>query len=145
MTRIDRRVRYRVYQGFRDDGAPPPVARIAAAEGVTSIAVRASLGRLAAEHEIVLGPGDPGVWMAHPFSGVSTDYRVTIGDAEWFANCAWDALGIASLLGDASVSTVSPLDGTEWSYRVTEDTVEPEGFVYFPVPARAFWDDIGYT
>jgi len=145
MNRIDRRVRYRVYQAFRHNGAPPPVAAIAATEGVTSVAVRASLERLAAEREVVLGSGDPGVWMAHPFSGVPTDYRVTIGDQQWFANCAWDGLAILSLLGNGTVSTVSPLDGAEWASDVVDGRVEPDGFVYFPVPARAFWDDIGYT
>ena len=31
--------------------------------------------------------------MAHPFSGVPTDYRVESSGVAYWANCAWDALG----------------------------------------------------
>jgi hypothetical protein len=32
--------------------------------------------------------------MLNPFSAVETPHRVEAGGRSWFANCAWDALGI---------------------------------------------------
>mgnify|MGYP002260981813 CR=1 FL=1 len=42
----------------------------------------------------MLIPGTDSVWMAHPFSGVPTDFVVTINGRRWFANCVWDGLAI---------------------------------------------------
>ena len=145
MNRLDRMVRYRIYQGFVHHGTAPSLASIAASEQTSTREVRTSLERLADAHELVLGPGDPGVWMAHPFSGVATDYRVTIGPRQWFANCAWDGLAILALIGDGSVDTTNPLTGQPWTYHVHDGETHPDGVVYFPTPARHFWDDIGYT
>ena len=59
--------------------------------------------------------------MAHPFSGVASDFLVTIGERTWFANCVWDGLSILALLGDGTLETHSPatgepitLDGARW-------------------------------
>ena len=145
MTRLDRLVRFRVYRGFSDTGRAPTVASIAAAERVSPHEVRASLRRLEAQHELVLGPGDPGIWMAHPFAGNATDYRVTIAEQRWYANCAWDGLAILALLGDGIVETTDPLTEAPWVYGVDGGATFPEGVVSFPVPARRFWDDIGFT
>jgi hypothetical protein len=142
---LDRRVRYRVYRGFVDHGVAPRIADIAASEGIAGHEVRASLQRLADAHLVVLGPGDPGVLMAHPFAGRTTGHVTQIGERRWNANCAWDALAILALLGAGTAETIDPTTQGTHRFIVTGDDVEPSGVVHFPVPARQFWDDIGYT
>lgn len=78
--------------------------------------------------------------MAHPFSGVPTRYRASIGDDWWHANCAWDALAILSLLGDGEVTGPN---GRLW--HTFRGEVSPDGIVHLVVPARSFWDDVEFT
>lgn len=78
--------------------------------------------------------------MAHPFSGVATSYRAVVGSRSWYANCAWDGLAILSLPGDGQVH-----DGDGLLREVDDGVVSPHGFVHLLVPARRFWDDIGFT
>ncbi len=82
--------------------------------------------------------------MAHPFSGVPTDYRSEIGDRRWWANCGWDAFAILALLGDGEVRARSE-EGIESTWTIRNGVVRPDGLVHFVVPARRFWDDIGFT
>jgi hypothetical protein len=107
--------------------------------------VRAALRSLADAHRLVIRPGSEAIWMAHPFSAVPTDFRVRAGGRRWFANCAWDGLAILGLLGDGSLETHSPATGEPLILEVSDSRVMGQGLVHFLVPARAFWDDIGFT
>lgn len=101
--------------------------------------VEAALEQLESDHRIAL-TDDGSVSMAHPFSGVATPYRAVVGDSWWHANCAWDALAILALLGDGHAE--GP-DGLHW--EVSRGVVEPNGIVHLLVPARRFWEDVGFT
>jgi hypothetical protein len=103
--------------------------------------VVSSFGRLAGEHRLALLPGTNRVWMAHPFSGVETGHKAIVGAGSWNANCAWDSLALLSLIGDGTA--VAPDDQPTWT--VSSGVVEPAGYVHLMVPARRFWDDIGFT
>ena len=81
--------------------------------------------------------------MAHPFSGVETPYRVVVGDRSWHANCAWDSLAILGLMGDGVAFGAHLEPNLEW--RVMDGKVTPNGLVHMVVPARRFWEDVGYT
>ena len=109
--------------------------------------VEASLIRLAASHRLVLAPGSVAIWMAHPFSGVPTAYPVETATRQYWANCAWDALGIPALLGvDARARTLCPDCGEPLEIDVRDGTATSTGAcVHFAVPPRRFWDDIGFT
>ena len=82
-----------------------------------------------------------------PFSAVPTDYRVDWGAQSAFANCAWDALGIAAALGrNATISTHDPLTGEPLSVTVRDGEARPtEYVVHFAVNAAEWWQDIGFT
>lgn len=112
---------------------------IARSRGWDPHEVATSLRSLNEAHRIVLSEGTLKVEMAHPFSGVDSGYRAVIGERSWNANCAWDALAILSLLGDG----IALADGLSWS--VHNGKVTPDGIVHMLVPARGFWDDIGFT
>lgn len=142
---VDRRVRHAVYRSFVTTGVPPTTATLATEARITESKVVAALKRLAAAHDLVLAPDSEQIAMAHPFSSRPVGYAVSIGDRSFQANCAWDGLGILALLGDGVVSTAAPLTVEPWLYRVNRGRVAPNGLVSFPVEARSFWDDIGFT
>ncbi len=145
MNTIERLVRAAVIEALRDTSCVPPTATIAASLSVNESEVSTALHALAEEHRLVLIPGTDSVWMAHPFSGIATDFIVTISDRQWFANCVWDGLSIIALLGDGSLDTHSPATGESIRLRVSGGKVSGEALVHFLVPARRFWEDIGFT
>jgi DNA-binding transcriptional MocR family regulator len=148
MNDFERRVRASIYNSFRDRSTPPSVRELSAALSAAEGAVSSALRNLADEHCIVLTPGTEAVWMAHPFSGIETDFVVRSGGRRWFANCVWDGLSILALFrgsGDGSLDTHSPATGAPIRFEVSAGAVHGAGIVHFLVPARCFWDDIGYT
>jgi hypothetical protein len=147
MNAFERRVRASVYTWLRDRSAPPSVPELAGQLGTAEDEVSSALRNLAAEHCLVLVPGTEAVWMAHPFSGIETDFVVTVGGRRWFANCVWDGLSILALFGagGGALDTHSPASGAPIRFEVSAGAVRGAGIVHFLVPARHFWDDIGYT
>jgi DNA-binding transcriptional MocR family regulator len=145
VTALERLVRARVTQVLRDTSAAPSVADLASALEVSEARVREALAALADAHLLVLGPGRDVVRMAAPFSAVPTDFQVRIGAQSWYANCAWDGLAILAFLGDGTLETHSPATGERLQFVVSDGQVTGEGIVHFLVPARGFWDDIGFT
>jgi hypothetical protein len=145
MNAFERLVRAVVIQTLRDTASAPSAAQIAATLNASESDVSSALHSLADEHRLALVPGTDKVWMAHPFSGVETDFVVSVGKRRWFANCAWDGLALLALLGDGSLDTHSPATREAMRFQVRDGRVLGEGLVHFLVPARSFWDDIGFT
>lgn len=85
--------------------------------------------------------------MAPTFSGVETGFRVTMGDKEHFAPCAWDSLGIpAALHKDAIIYASDGHTGEAITLVVRDGAPVPERCVtHIAVPAAHWWDDIIYT
>ena len=144
MNTVDRAVRTAVFELLVTGSKDPTPSALAVTTGLAIDAVAASLNRLSVEHRLVLSADGDRVVMAHPFSGVPTDYQSQIGDRVWWANCAWDAFGILALLGAGRVVATSP-GQPESVWTVNDGSVAPDGLVHFVVPARRFWDDIGFT
>ncbi len=148
MNEFERHIRASVYASFRDRFRPPSAVGLSDTLGASPGEVSSALRNLAEEHCLVLVPGTESIWMAHPFSGIDTDFVVTIGDRQWFANCVWDGLSILALFGGqsgGSLDTHSPATGEALRFEVSQRTVHGPGIVHFLVPARHFWDDIAYT
>jgi hypothetical protein len=145
MNAFQRRVRARVIQGLRDTSRAPANDDVASALGSSPAAVRAALHALADEHRLALLPGTDSVWMAHPFSAVPTDFVVRSGGRTWWANCVWDGLSILGHVGDGWLETHSPQSGDTIRLTVEGGRVGGDSIVHFLVPARRFWDDIGFT
>lgn len=139
MTPFDRKVRARIYELFVDEARAVDASALAEASGWDVSDVAESLERLALEHRIAL-TDDGAVQMAHPFSGVPTSYISRIGRRWWYANCGWDVLAILALLGDGEAHGPN---GLEWHVR--DGHVQPDGIVHLLVPARRFWEDVGFT
>lgn len=144
---LDREVRLSVYRHFVGTGQAPSLRDISAEVSSSPAEVGASLERLDAGHVLVLHPTTRELWMAMPFSAVPTDFRVTSGDRAWWANCAWDALGISAMLQMPVEIRTSCTDcGDPPPLRTTGRALsDPSGVVHFAVPAAAWWEDIGFT
>ena len=145
MNDVDRVVRAEIYRLLVAGERGPTPARVARQTDLTEREAASAFRRLAAEHRIVLVPGEDRVAMAHPFSGVPTGYRASVGTQSWWANCGWDAFAILALLGDGQVFADAPIGAEPSTWTVRNGRVAPEGLVHFVVPARRFWDDIGFT
>ena len=146
-SHTDRRVRHAIYQHTIAHGAVPSTTELGGQLGMTAAEVDASLLRLAARHVIALAPGTTSIWMAHPFSAVPTAYRVETTQHTYWANCAWDVLGIAALLGvDARARSICPDCGDTLDVVVENGTARSTGTrVHFGVGPRRFWQNVGFT
>jgi hypothetical protein len=85
--------------------------------------------------------------MAPPFSGVPTAHEVEIGGQRYFANCAWDALGIpAALHREALVRSGCGQSGVPLRLEVGIQGPEPSGWLFHcQVPAARWWADLVFT
>ena len=144
---IDVEVRRLVYDAFISDGTATSQEQVAHQLQVPISEVRASFGRLAEAHMLVLQPGSGEALMANPFSAVPTAFRVEAGGRGWWGNCIWDALGICAMTGlDAIVRTSCPDCGEAMSLVVERSELKPaEGIAHFAVPAAHWWDDVLFT
>jgi hypothetical protein len=96
----------------------------------------------------VLEPDVESIRMLNPFSVVETRHRVEADGRSWWANCAWDALGIpAALHADGRIESACPDCGQQLELEVRDGELVrgAELLVHFLVPARHWWDDIGFT
>ena len=85
--------------------------------------------------------------MANPFSGVETPFKVHANDKTYFANCAWDSLGIpAALHVDAQIEAACAQSGERLHLTLSRQTVQNDaGLVHFLVPFRDWYNDLPFT
>jgi Alkylmercury lyase len=141
-------VRGHVYARIAGTGVAPTVAGAAAALRRPEADLAAAFRELHDAHALVLHPGTTEIWMANPFSAVETPHRVRVGGRTWFANCAWDALGIpAALHADGEIESACACCGERVALVVRNGELAEgaELLVHILVPARSWWDDIGFT
>lgn len=145
MNAFERRIRAHVMRTLRDTALAPSLDDLAGAHDTSTDAVRTALRSLAAQHRLALWANTDDIWMAHPFSAVPTDFVVTARGRSWWANCVWDGFAILGMVGDGWLDTHSPQTGDSIRLTVERGQVLGDAIVHFLVPARHFWDDIGFT
>ena len=148
MDELDLRIRNHLYASFVRDGHARNVAEAAEELALPAAEVSEAYRRLHDAHAIVLRPGGTELRMLNPFSAVPTPHRVAADGRSWFANCAWDSLGIpAALHVDGRIESACPDCGEPLELEVRDGrlTRGTDLLVHFVVPARRWWDDIGFT
>jgi len=141
-------IRNEVYSSFIATGTAPGADDVAGALGLDENAVAVAFRRLHDAHALVLRPGTTEIRMLNPFSAVPTPHRVEAAGRSWYANCAWDALGIPSALHtDGAVRSDCPDCGEQLELEVLDGELVrgAELLVHFVVPARRWWDDVAFT
>ena len=144
----DWQIRHFVYRELARTGAVPSHDAIAAAFGISTDEARRSLRRLHAGHALFLRDGADEILMANPFSAIATDYEATVDGKRYYANCAWDSLGIAAALGcDAEMVARHPLDGEAMRHAIVDGDLvgETDAVVHFAKPFRNWYDDLADT
>ena len=142
LTGVDVGLRNRTYAFMVERGRAPRPAELGDADAVV-----AGWRELHDAHALVLGDRPDELRMLNPFSCVPTPYRVEAGGRSWYANCAWDAFGIcAALYADGRVLASCPDCAEPLEVDVAGGVPMPADLVFHVlVPARRWWDDIGFT
>lgn len=144
---FDTQVKLAVYRHFAESGRAPSPAEVEARVGAEVAMVLDAYGRLRAQRVLVLEADESSIRMAPPFSGVPTQHVVEVGPVHYFANCAWDALGIpAALHRSAIIHSRCAQSGEPFRLAVGPLGPEPSDWVFHClVPAAKWWDDIVFT
>jgi len=145
---FDTAVKLNIYETIARTTQAPTSAEVAESLSASPEEVAAALERLHKKRLLVPKPGAPTrIRMAPPFSGIETSFRVKVQDRVYYANCAWDALGIAAALhADAIIEASDGYSGEPMMLEVRNGQPVPQRCViHFAVPAAHWWDDIIYT
>ena len=96
---------------------------------------------------IVTGEDGVSIRMANPFSGIPTEHTFESAGIRYYANCAWDALGIPAALGRAgTVRSRCAHSGESLRLEVADEGPEACDWLFHSlVPAARWWDDIVFT
>ena len=144
---FDTNVKLAVYRDFASTAKAPPVAEVAAQLTCSHDDIREAFARLQRNRVLLLEPDGETIRMAPPFSGVPTPHRVEVGRQMYFANCAWDALGIpAALHQEVVVHSSCGQSGTPLRLEVGLEGPEPSRWLFHcQVPAARWWVDLVFT
>ena len=145
---IDTKVKLAIYNLTAETGRVPESSEVSRKIDIGESEVRAAFARLHAKRLLVPEPGDPSrIRMAPPFSGVPTAFPVDVNGKRYFANCVWDAYGVAAALhADAVVPASDGHTGESLTLEVKNGRPVPQPYLaHFAVPAAHWWDDIVFT
>jgi hypothetical protein len=144
---FDTQVKLAVYSHFAETGRSPSPADVAERIDSESEHVLESYQRLRAQRLLVLEAERTSIRMAPPFSGTPTQHIVEANGIQYFANCAWDALGIpAALHQAATVHSRCAQSGEPFELNVGLQGPEASDWLFHClVPAAKWWDDIVFT
>ena len=140
-------IRAFVYQHFAETTRPPLVAETAPHFGLTHAEADSAYQELHHRHTLFLKPGTHEILMANPFSGIETPFKVHANGKTYFANCAWDTLGIpAALQVDAEIEAACAQSGESIQINVTDQqTRDSDALVHFLIPFREWYQDLVST
>ncbi|MGH9868022.1 MAG: organomercurial lyase [Candidatus Polarisedimenticolia bacterium] len=143
----ERKAKLAIYEYFAAVGSRPSVDDVASGVGATVADVRHIFKQLRAQRVLVLEEDGESIRMAPPFSGIPTQHRVTVGAVSYYANCAWDALGIpAALHRPATVHSRCEQSLEPLALSVSDQGPEASDWLFHcVVPASQWWDDIVFT
>jgi hypothetical protein len=144
---IQDKIRYQVNRFIFDNGFAPSVTQLADLLALPTAEIETGLTALANNHAIVLHPNSFDIWVAHPFALFPTLFWVKTDDQQWWGNCPWCSMGVASLTKkDTEIFT--KLKGQQDPLKIeiiNNKVVQKNYVVHFPIPARQFWDNVIYT
>ena len=140
-------IRLFVYQHLAETTRPPRIVETAARYRLTLEEAASAYEELHQRHALFLQPDTHEILMANPFSGVETTFRVHTNNKTYFANCAWDSLGIpAALHVDAEVEAECAQSGEPIRLTVSgQQVLDSNALVHFLVPFKDWYGDLPFT
>ena len=142
-------VRHFVYQHFVDTTHPPSVDETAKNFNITNEEASDLYLELHNRHAFFLDLETLNIRMANPFSGIPTDFKVHVNEKTYFANCAWDMLGIPAALHTDAIIEAKFTESNEnveiqiqnGKLRITDYAL----LIHFPLPFSRWYDDLVFT
>ena len=140
-------IRTFVYRHFAETTRAPSMEEAAVSFGLSHEDAASAYEELHQRHAFFLKPGTHDILMANPFSGVETTFKVHANDKTYFANCAWDSLGIpAALHSNAKVEAICAQSGEKLDLTVRSQKVQDsDALVHFLVPFKNWYHDLPFT
>jgi hypothetical protein len=145
---LDTKVKLAIYEITAETGRVPNSAQVSRKIDIDEDEVIAAFARLHAKRLLLPESGDPRrIRMTPPFSGVPTKFPVEANGKQYYANCVWDAYGIAAALHCDAISRASDAHtGESLILEVKNGAPVLEPYVvHFAVPAAHWWDDLVFT
>jgi Alkylmercury lyase len=141
---FDTQIKLAVYRHFAETGRRPSPGDVAELVGSDAGSVLDAYPRLCAQRVLALEADGLSIRMAPPFSGVPTQHVVIVGGKQYFANCAWDTLGVpAALHQPGEVHSRCEQSGEPLHLEVGLAGPESSSWLFHClVPAAKWWDDI---
>ena len=139
--------RHFIYQHFADTTQVPSVDETARQFNIKVEEASEVYKELHNRHALFLDTKSLTVRMANPFSGIPTDFKVHANGKTYFANCAWDMLGIpAALHADAVIDAVCTESNDAIRLEIKYGEVSNSNLlVHFPLPFSRWYDDLIFT
>jgi len=140
-------VRHFVYQHFADTTHPPCVDVTATHFNISPEETGEYYKELHNRHAFYLDLESLTVRMANPFSGIPTDFKVHANGKTYYANCAWDMLGIpAAIHMDAVIEAVCTESNETVQLEIKNGRVfDSNLLIHFPLPFARWYDDLVFT
>lgn len=145
---LDTQVKLAMYDITAATGCVPNSREVSQRIDVDESEVLAAFERLHTKRLLLPEPGDPGrIRMAPPFSGIPTPFPVEANGKQYYANCVWDAYGVAAALHCDAFSRASDgHTGEPLTLEVKNGAPVLKSYVaHFAVPAAHWWDDLIFT
>jgi len=145
---LETKVKLAIYEVTAKTGRDPNSLAVSRKIDVDESEVVAAFGRLHTKLLLLPEPGDPSrIRMAPPFSGIATAFPVEANGRNYFANCVWDAYGIAAALHCDAISRASDgHTGEPLTLEVKNGRPVLKPYVaHFAVPAAQWWDNLIFT
>ena len=141
------KVRHFVYNHFADTTHPPSVDETAHHFNISIEDAGALYKELHNRHAFFLEPETLMVHMANPFSGIPTDFKVHANGKTYYANCAWDMLGIPAVLrSDAIIDAVFTESNESVQLEIKNGQItNNQLLIHFPLPFARWYDDLAFT
>ena len=140
-------VRHFVYNHFAETTHPPSVNDTAEHFNISYEEAGELYRELHNRHAFFLEPETLTIRMANPFSGIWTDFKVHAKGKTYYANCAWDMLGIpAALHSDAIIEAICTESNDAVQMEIKNGQLANSSLlVHFPLPFARWYDDLVFT
>jgi Alkylmercury lyase len=140
-------IRAFVYRHFAETTRPPSVNETASHFALAHEEAASAYEELHGRHAFFIQPETHEILMANPFSGVETPFKVYANEKVYFANCAWDSLGIpAALQVDAEIAATCAQSGEAIYLTVSRQKArDSDALVHFLVPFINWYNDLSFT
>jgi hypothetical protein len=141
------RIRWFIYDQFAKTGLPADEDLTAEYFGLERDEALECYSELHRRHALLLDLDTNKVRMAWPFSGIPTRFRVEANGVIYWANCAWDSLGIpAEVHFDAEIEAFD-----SWSNEAIRlaihagQPIHSNERIFFSTPFNRWYDDLIFT